>query len=253
MAEGISPSTQSLTCVGIRTLDPRKAEQTVASLKASGVNITFIQYVTDKGPLGVVTNKLLDYMKMDSRATQFLIIDDDILLTPWVYASLCRRLGTCDATSVLPIPTEPQLNKYYKCMFSRYEKLDIEPFTFSCALMRHEVVEQVRIDPQIVSREEHAFHKVLVAKGFKYNLTFNEFVGHTGKTPEIDARHNRWYAKGIRQQEGPGVVLECLVTLALSPLEGILYALDMRDFFGFPHTINLRWNQFIGVLDTARY
>jgi len=243
-------STDSLLSVqvGIRTLDWNKAMDVVSQIESLGINVERIKIETSKGTIAEVTNRLLD--KMQGYNGWSIIIDDDIALTFDAVFAFLEKMHDYDAICVMPLPDEPNLMKYYELMYSYYEKNDIEPMTFSCMFVSPAVVQMVRIQhaEKIVSREEHAYHADLVKQGYKHCTPFNVYVWHLDKTGNIDATHNRWYARGLAAQDLK-YKHGALQTFLLSPIEGLVYALGTGSVFGLQHTINLRWNEFVGCTE----
>jgi len=232
-------------CVGIRTLKPDLNCRTVDDIKLLGFKENHVIFESSKGTMGEVTNRLLDAMsKVD--ADFYLVVDDDISYDLELFKKATAVLERCDATSALPIPDEPHLQKYYREMYGRYKSRNLEPFTFSFALLKKAVVNQVRVDPKVDSREEHAFYREMVAHGFTYKSVLSAFAVHLDKTGNIDARHNRWYAAGMSKLE-PSYKMSTVFDLLTSPIEGFFYAILLGDSFGFSHTINLRWNSCMGA------
>jgi len=231
--------------VGIRTLVKSRCDRTVRSLNSSGINISDFIYETSKGKMGEVTNRLLD--KMSSSNSWSLIIDDDITIARDVREALenfdCEGI---DAIGIMPLPDDPKLRKYYSIMYSYYEKNNIEPMSFSFLLISPEVTRSIRIPDGVDAREEHAFYKEFNKQGFKFRSIYGVYVDHIDKNPNIDAKHNRWYAKGMSIIDN-GYKWEALTSFCLSPIEGILYAMAMKDIFGLQHTLNWRFNELRGA------
>ena len=233
-------------CVGIRTLNPNINCQTVLDARSLGLAHCHVVFETSKGNMGEVTNNLLSQMARVG-ADYYLVVDDDIGFSKDLFHKAAVRLESCDAVSAMPIPTDNQLRAYYTQMYSRYQKMDAEPFTFSFALLSRFVVENVRIPADVDAREEHAFYKELSRLGFTHHSVFNSYPAHLGKTAAIDARHNRWYAAGLVKQD-PEYKIEAMLEFLMSPIEGFFYWMLTKDIFGLQHTVSLRFQALLGAM-----
>jgi hypothetical protein len=196
--------------------------------------------------MGQVTNSLL--AKLASAGEWAVIVDDDIKLTDAVIDAAYKKINLgYQAICFMPVPDSGNMEKYYRLMYSYYEKNDIEPMTFSCIFLSPFVQSLVRIPNGVDAREEHAFHKQLEAHNLSSCTPFNVHCLHEDKDAAKDAKHQRWYADGMRIQ-GEGNAIGAFLMLLVSPLEGMLYCAGINDIFGFFHTINLRYNYFLGSI-----